>query len=305
MAFEIVTYHASLIEDLLAFYNRETADAPFVVPLRPEIFEEQIVSKPYFSSDGCFVAVENDVVIGFALTCPGVNRRNGDSRYDVGTVDGLFFLPARLDVGDALLNRCMMYFETVGDMNTIYGFASAGGYPFWRGLYCGAEPVCLTHHTHVWTTFMARGFVHHQQSINYLGVPERRSYRDDLMYEVTDLVLDNASMLQSWKGHHPKRMSAILDGNSVGWIGYADLPFLSDYRQKSVVGIYSMGVGQNFRRQGIASSLINHLFHMAFEQGVSEILVGTTVENVAARRTYEKGGMRPIAFRTGTMFRYS
>ena len=45
----------------------------------------------------------------------------------------------------------------------------------------------------------------------------------------------------------------------------------------------------------LSSSITNEL-------GIEEILVGTKVQNTAARRTYEKGGMRPTAFRTGTMY---
>jgi GNAT superfamily N-acetyltransferase len=90
----------------------------------------------------------------------------------------------------------------------------------------------------------------------------------------------------------------------MGYIGYVHFPFLSEYRQKRVVGIYGMQVYAPFRCQGIATSLIGYLQDRACEQSVQEILVGTTVENTAARQTYETGGMRPVAFRTGTMYRY-
>ena len=84
----------------------------------------------------------------------------------------------------------------------------------------------------------------------------------------------------------------------------AELNYLSANRQKRVAGIYSMSVDEARRRQGIGASLVNYLMTQSSEHGVEEIVVGTTVENRAARRTYEKGGMRPIAFRTGTMYRY-
>ena len=53
----------------------------------------------------------------------------------------------------------------------------------------------------------------------------------------------------------------------------------------------------------IATSLLNYFHAQAFERGIEEILVETTVENTAARRSYEKAGMRAIGFRTGTMYR--
>ena len=162
--------------------------------------------------------------------------------------------------------------------------------------------MCLTRYTHAWVTFMAHGFTHHQQAMNYLGTPAPGAFREDLAYGETDQHLPGEWGRQSWKGHCPKLISARRDGESVGSIGYAELPYLSNYRQKRVAGIYSMGVNERLRRQGIATSLIRYLFNQANEQGVEEILVGTTVENTAARRTYEKGGMKPIAFRTGMMY---
>ena len=305
MGCNIVSYDESYLEDLVAVFNRETADDPFVVPLTPALFTDQISSKLYFAAEGCFLAVENGRVTGFALTAPGIARGEATVRADVGSVDGLFFPRERLEIGDALLDQCLAYFEGQGTVKTVYGFASFGGYPYWRGIYCGPEPVCLSHYTHVWVTFMARGFTHHQQSLNYLGTPEPRTYRTDLVYEETDLDLSSEGWeRETWKGHRPKMIRTMLGNEPVGRIGYVDLPYLSDYRGKPVGGIYTMGVEERFRRHGIATALIHYLFNLAYERGIEEILVGTTVENTAARRTYEKGGMRPVAFRTGTMYRF-
>jgi GNAT superfamily N-acetyltransferase len=303
MSWEIAAYKESLVEELIGVFNRETVQDEFVVPLTPAIWSAQISSKPLFSPDGCFLALEHGRAIGFALTSPGVDDKRQVADPGVGVVDGLFFPQDRLEVGDALLARCMEYFQTRGTVKTVYGFASFGGYPYWRGLYCGAEPVCLTHYHHAWIAFMAQGFTHHQQSINYLGTPEQRAYRQDLDYIESDLCLSSQWASQSWKGHQPKVITVYKEGEPMGYIGHVHLPFLSEHRQKSAAGIYGMQVYAPFRRQGIATSMINYLFDRAHERGVQEILVGTTVENRAARRTYEKGGMRPIAFRTGTVYK--
>ena len=301
MAWEIRTYEETLVEELITVFNQEMEEDKFVVPLTPAIFTSQISSKPTFSSQGCFLAVEDGHAVGFALTSPGVDPKHG-GRADptIGVVDGLFFPQDRLGIGDALLAQCMEHFEQRGNMETVYGFASFGGYPYWRGLYCGAEPVCLTRYTHAWVAFMARGFTHHQQSINYLGTTEPRAYRDNLDYEVSDLDISSEWAEQSWKGHIPKVITAKKNGAFRGRIGYVELPYLSEYRQKNMGAIYSMNVHPEYRRQGTGTALIDHLFNHACASGVEEILVGTTVENTSARRTYEKGGMKPIAFRTGT-----
>jgi len=304
MSWEIRTYKESFIEELIDVFNRETENDEFVVPLTPEIFTDQISSKPLFSPEGCFLAMEDGKAVGFALTSPGVDKKQEVTDPSIGVVDGLFFPQELLEIGDALLARCMEYFDQKGNVKTVHGFASFGGYPYWRGLYCGAEPVCLTHYTHVWVTFMARGFTHHQQSINYLGTSKPQEYRRNLHYEESELDISSEWARQSWKGHYPKVIDVKRNGEHMGRIGYVQLPYLSAYRGKSIAGIYSMMVYPRYRRQGVATSLINYLFNRACELGIKEILVGTRVENTAARRTYEKGGMRPIAFRTGTMYQY-
>lgn len=304
MSWEIEIYREPLVEGLVEVFNRETECDPFVVSLTPEVFIEQIATKPYFSPEGCFLARENGEVVGFALTSPGIGREENARQPEIGVVDGLFFYRGRLEIGDALLDRCMGFFERKGSVKTVYGFASFGGYPYWRGLYCGTEPVCISSYMHAWVAFMARGFTHHQQSLNYLGATEPRTFRTDLEYGEGDLVFSGEWQRQTWKGHEPKVIHAALDGEVAGRLGYAELPFLSDYRGRRVAGIYSMHVEERLRRQGIASSLLNYLFDLTYGKGVEEILVGTTVGNTAARRAYEKSGMKPVGFRTGTMYRY-
>ena len=301
MPWEIMEYRESLIEELIAVFNRETENDEFVVSLTPRIFTDQIASKPFFSPEGCFLAIENGKAVGFALTSPGIDNRKKIADPGIGVVDGLFFPKERLEVGDALLERCMDYFQQKGRVRKVYGFASFGGYPYWRGLYCGAEPVCLTHYTHAWSAFLAKGFTHHQQSINYLGTTSLRKYRYDLSYEESELDVSSQWARQSWKGHHPMVITAKSNGTPVGQIGYVELPYLSEYRQKRIAGIHCMIVYEEFRRQGVGTSLVNYLFDRAYDLEIREIIVGTRVENTPARRTYEKGEMRPIAFRTGTM----
>ena len=78
------------------------------------------------------------------------------------------------------------------------------------------------------------------------------------------------------------------------------MPLLSAHRGVRTAGISGLGVRAEFRRRGVASSLMSKVFEAAAAEGIDEILVGTTVENAAARRTYEKAGMKLIGHRTGT-----
>ncbi|MDP6775988.1 MAG: hypothetical protein QGI83_04415 [Candidatus Latescibacteria bacterium] len=59
----------------------------------------------------------------------------------------------------------------------------------------------------------------HQQSLNYLGTPSRRAYREDLSYEEHDLRVSQGWERETWKGHRPVELSAWRDGIQVGRVG--------------------------------------------------------------------------------------
>jgi len=51
-----------------------------------------------------------------------------------------------------------------------------------------------------------------------------------------------------------------------------------------------IGTGDDWRRQGIARSLMQMMFDRADDEGIEEIWLGTEPDNVPARRLYESTG---------------
>ena len=295
---EILALDRSRIPEAVRVFNRENAQFEFVAKLTVDLFESQVASKSTFNPETSFVAVEDGRALGFALGCAGQGK-NHTADAAIGAVDGLFFPADRLRVGEALLERSIETLKTRG-ARTIYGFASQPHYPFWRGIYFGAEPVCATAYTHAWAALMGHGFEHDQQSFTFLGPVEPKGYRTDLDYEVSPLDVSAPWLRESWKGLSPRLLTTRIDGAYVGRIGFVFMPWMSERRGVAMAGIYTMWVDGKRRRQGIGSSLMNRLFELLKSEGVAEVLVGTTVQNAPARRTYEKAGMRFVAFRTGT-----
>ncbi|GEM_PF-6159361 len=300
MDLEIVSYEDALADDAVRVFNRETESLAFVARLTPQIFREQIAAKRLFEPQGCFLAMEQDRAVGLALTC-GVNPGELRPQNNEASIDGLFFPLARSDVGHALIDRCMDHLRSQG-ARTICGFASRGRYPFWRGLYAGTEPVCMTDYLQGWAELVAHGFVHHQQSVNYLGEPHALPYRKNFTYAIEDGDLSNPWVKESWRGHRPQALTAKLDDQDIARVGFAHMPFLSAYRNRASYGIYSFGVDRALRGQGIGSSLLAKLWEVIGDLGGQEVLVGTTIENAPARRAYQKAGMRLVAMRSGTVW---
>ena len=54
-----------------------------------------------------------------------------------------------------------------------------------------------------------------------------------------------------------------------------------------------IGTGDDWRRQGIARSLMQMVFDRADAEGIDEIWLGTEPDNVAARGLYESTGAKP------------
>jgi len=297
---EILPLDRSRAAEAVKVFNRENERFEFVAKLTVELFESQVASKNIFDPETSFLAVEDGRPLGFALGCAG---RGEDDVPDaaIGAVDGLFFPEGRLHVGDELLDKCVKSLK-MREARTIYGFASRPHYPFWRGIYFGAEPVCASAYTHAWATFMAHGFEHHQQSFTFLGPVRPGDYQADLDYQVSALDVSTPWLQESWKGLSPRTISARADGEEAGRIGFVFLPWISQRRGISTAGIASLWVNAAWRRRGIASSLMHRLFELLKQEEVEDVLVGTTVQNIAARRTYEKAGMRVVGFRTGTRY---
>ncbi len=301
MSFEVVSYEDALAEAIVSVFNAETDRLPFVVPLTGTLFREQIAAKSLFDPEGCSVAMANGKAVGFALACQVKSERVEPGNIE-GAIDGVFCPLSRPDVGHALIRACVQRLQGQG-AEVIWGFASGGGYPFWRGLYCGAEPVCQTVYVQGWAELLRHGFAHHQQSVNYLGEPREMSYRQDLEYVVEDLELSHPWASDSWRGHRPKELIATLEGSRIGRIGFVDMPFLSDYRGKKVFGIYDFGVEETHRRKRVGSSLFAKLWEITGDLDAREVLVATTVENAPARRIYENAGMRPVGGMSGVAWR--
>jgi GNAT superfamily N-acetyltransferase len=300
MSYEIVRFSESLIDQAVSVFNRENERFEFVVPLTPSLFKERISSKSCFSEEGCFLIMEKDRAIGLTLTCLGINRDKTDFDPKVGVIDGLFFPERRFQLGEKLLARAIEHLRNRG-VQRIYGFASWGGYPFWRGIYCGSEPVCLTEYKQAWIAFMGQGFQHHQQSLNYLGKTRVLPCKKDLVYAEEALDTSSPWARDSWKNLEPKLLFARENGALLGRIAFTHMPDLSDHRNIPTAGIYGMWVTEHARRQGIASSMMANLFERLGDSGIKEILVGARIENIPARKTYERAGMKAVAFRTGTM----
>ena len=84
--------------------------------------------------------------------------------------------------------------------------------------------------------------------------------------------------------HH--LLLAYLDGEPAGFVTAIEL--LHPDKPRPEMFIYELGVAPDYRRQGVATSLLRALQEICREHGCGEMFVLTEPENTAAMRTYPR-----------------
>ena len=170
------------------------------------------------------------------------------------------------------------------------------GYPFYRGLWVGGEPMCPATLPHVQMAFEVNGFKNTQESIFMVAEmpqpPEPLAAAISLDIEEADAVMRHEPMRESWIGFEPKRWVARSGGEEVGSIAWVMQPHL-DRLSAPCMNIWGLGMREAFRRRGVAVELISRAMASAWAMGARFASVGTQLWNAPAHATYAKLGYRP------------
>jgi len=302
-SFELLTYHRRLLEGMVATYNAETEYEPHIARLTPELFTALVEAKSYFEPAGLTVAVENDRVVGWIHACvaPGSEKWH-DPEKPAARIRMLVFPRDRLDVGRELVATAVAWLNAAGH-NELEAMHAKAGYPFYRGLWMGGEPMCPATLPHIQLTFEVAGFKNTQESIFMVAeVAEPPSIA--AAAESIDLIESPAKMAhqgmrESWVGFEPMRTSAMRGREVAGSIGWVLLPHVERKLGAPCVNIWGLGVEEAHRRKGIATQLVSHVLARGHGMGARFASVGTQLWNRPAHATYAKLGFKPYALVIG------
>ena len=84
----------------------------------------------------------------------------------------------------------------------------------------------------------------------------------------------------------------LIDATPAGYLSAFRLPNID--QDNFQVYLFEIEVGEQYRRKGIASGMIEELKRLCQADNVSHIWVGTELANTAAQRTFEKAGAERI-----------
>jgi GNAT superfamily N-acetyltransferase len=302
MPFTIETFSHNYLEGMTALYNAETAFEPHIAPLDPERFIALVEPKVAFDPAGLLVALEDGRVVGWAHACVAAGSESGhDPHRLVPRIRMLIFPAHRLKVGNALVAEATAWLRhstpARNGARDLEAMHAKSGYPFYRGLWLGGEPMGPATMAHVQVVLEVGGYKNTQESIfmtaELSAPPSDAATSSPVEFIESSAEMKHAAMRESWTGFEPMRIQALVGGEEAGSIGWVMLPHVADRLGALAMNIWSLGVRDRFRRQGIASALAARAIARAYALGARFGSVGTQLWNAPAHATYARFGFRP------------
>ncbi|MCC7409656.1 MAG: GNAT family N-acetyltransferase [Phycisphaeraceae bacterium] len=306
MPLTLESYDARYLDGMTALYNRAAAGNAHIVPLTPGLFVELVCRKSYFDPATLLVAVDGGEVVGWVhwtVTGPTEHWYNRSRRY--ARISMVMVDPGRLDAGVVLVEQATAALRAQGH-ERLLGMHCDGGYPFYRGLFDGGEPMAPVEFIASHMALGYHGYKTAGESVFKVArmtqkpaVVEARiamEYRDVPLAE-----LPGQSELgnESWVGFEPRVIRAFAEGQDVGAIGYVMQPQLAARLGHPAANIFMLGVTPTFQRKGIAASLVSRMLIASWERGAREASVGSDIYNPAPHQTYAKLGFEPQGLSIG------
>ncbi len=298
----VETYDKRYLAGMCAAWNAMTEAEPHIAPLTPERFVAFVEDKSYYDPAGLFVALDGGRVAGWAHACVApCTEPYQDANETFGRIRMLAFARHRMDVGCALVDEATRWLRGRSD-GEILAMHCRGGYPFYRGLWMGGEPLLPATLSHVMAALAGRGYALTHESIFMTAAlcerPQACRARINLDFEDTADVMKSAAMRESWRGFEPRLITGRSEGEDAGRAGYVLLPHL-DRLGHPCVNIWVLGTAADYRREGVATALLSRALAAGWEAGARVASVGTQLWNRPAHAAYARFGFRPDRLMVG------
>jgi GNAT superfamily N-acetyltransferase len=303
MDFMIENYDRKHLEGMLELYNDETDFEPYIAPLNPERFIELVEKKSYFDPNGLFVAIKSGKVFGWIHACvaPGseVHHRPENK---IPQIRMLIYPKDKIKVGYALVSEANAWLKKSGQ-NKFLAIHAQNGYPFYRGLWLGGEPMGPSAMPHIQLAFESGGYKNTQESIFMTAKMSQqpKEFLADIKLELvtSGVNMAHSPMQESWIGFEPMTTKAMVGGEAIGSIGWVILPHVAERLSATCMNIWSMGVWDRHRKKGVASALVSYIMGESYKLGARFASVSTQFWNIPACMTYAKFGFIPYQFIIG------
>lgn len=307
----LIRYRAFRNDDppaLAEIWRSQPIDRGRLRSMSAALFEQYVLSKPYFDNAGLIVAVDDDRPIGFAHAGfgPAESGERLCTRFGSTCLVMVRTEYRRQGIGSALLGRCEAYLRERGT-EVMYGGGIAPFHGFYLGLCGGSElPGVLDSDVAAQRLFQAHGY----REVDRVHVLEREiaGYRPPV--DRTQLQIRRRSVIEvtidpppahwweacAWSGLDQNRYELTLrDAAGVAASAHTwSLEPLSSSWGVQAAGIIALDVAASSRRQGIATYLLGDIMRQLAAQGVGLVQVQTMGHNQPALKLYEKLGFQLV-----------
>ena len=277
-------------------------------PMSAALFEQFILSKPYFDNAGLIVAVDDNRPVGFAHAAFGPNEGGDRMARQMGSTCLVMVRPdyQRRGIGGELLARSEAYLRERG-AEVIYGGGIAPLNGFYLGLYGGSElPGVLDTDAAEQQLFQSHGYreidrvyVLERDLAGFRPVVDRQQMqirRSSTIETINDPPPVNWWEACAWSGLDQTlyELTARTAGHVVARASSWALEPLSAAWGMRAAGVLGLEVDEASRRQGFATYLMGEILRQLAAQGTSLVQVQTMQANKPAQKLYEKLGFRMV-----------
>jgi GNAT superfamily N-acetyltransferase len=299
----IESYSRDHLAGMTDLYCRETAFEPHIAPLTPARFIELVESKSYFDPAGLLVAREGGAVAGWVHACVAPATESWQEAGKLAARIRMLIYPRdRLRVGAALMGAATEWLKA-GGAREIEALHPGSGYPFYRGLWLGAEPMGPATMPHVQLALSSHGYQLDFESVLMTAamadLPPSAPPPPGLEVAEAPAEMAHEGMRESWIGFSPMEAAALIGGEEVGRVGWVLLPHVSEKLGAPCLSIWSLGVNLRHRRRGIGLFLVREAMRRGYALGARHCSVGTQLWNAPAHATYAAAGYRPHCLLVG------
>lgn len=285
---------------LAEIWRARTQERGLMQPMSGELFEQLVLSKPYFDNAGLIVAEDQGKLVGFvhAAFGPADDQQNLSRR--VGVTCMLMVRPEyrRLGIGKQLLLRSEAYLQGRG-AQTLLGGGMRPMHPFYLGLYGGSEmPGVLDSDVQAQKLYAAIGYrqvarclVLHRD-LNGFRPPVNRQQMQ-IRRKAKIQVLRDPPAANWWDacsfGNFERTRYDLVEcdaGPAIATATFWTMEPLSTSWGVRAVGLINFEVSPARRREGLASYLLCEAFRQLHEEGVQLVEAQTPQENEAAKELY-------------------
>jgi ribosomal protein S18 acetylase RimI-like enzyme len=272
------------------------------------LFEQRVLSKPYFDREGLLVALDGRRLVGFVHAGFSGNPAGDGLDREVGTTSLLMVgaHPAREEIAAELLSRSERYLLARGCRVLLGGNAYPAN-PFYLGLYGDSwSPGLLESDAETIGWFRNAGYEETQRCsiqqrtlggfrpiVDRLQMQLRRQYQIESAYDppVTNW-WDACTIGQTERTLH--KLLSHRTGQVVGTAIFWDMERISTSWGVQAVGLLHVEVDAALRGQGLGTFLVGEALRRLHQGGMALAETQAAEDNPAALALFRKLGFRQV-----------